>query len=171
MIALLRDVRKSWCSKPLTQSWPRRSVPWSFLCHARTARMAARRRGNQTAMANVYFSLLFSTANHQQSACQQLICSPEQQLKYTFAIAVWLPLNDFNFNFINPEYINISLSTPNTCFSLTAMSGSEEMFSRKARDRLSGALTSAVEGTDILDGLPDLTAGLDSPLRRIVKYV
>ena len=88
----------------------------------------------------------------------------------------WLHLaccicNDFNFNFINPEYINISLSTPNTCFSLTAMSGSEEMFSRKARDRLSGALTSAVEGTDILDGLPDLTAGLDSPLRRIVKYV
>ena len=53
----------------------------------------------------------------------------------------------------------------------TAMSGTEEMFSRKARDRLSGALTSAVEGTDILDGLPDLTAGLDSPLRRIVKYV
>ena len=51
------------------------------------------------------------------------------------------------------------------------MSGREEMFSRKARDRLSGALTSAVEGTDILDGLPDLTAGLDSPLRRIVKYV
>jgi len=49
------------------------------------------------------------------------------------------------------------------------MSGREEMFSRKARDRLSGALTSAVEGTDILDGLPDLTAGLDSPLRRIVN--
>ena len=51
------------------------------------------------------------------------------------------------------------------------MSGSDEMFSRKARDRLSGALTSAVEGSEVFDGLPDLTAGLDSPLRRIVKYV
>jgi hypothetical protein len=45
----------------------------------------------------------------------------------------------------------------------------DEIFSRKARDRLSGALTSAVEGSDLLDGFPDLTAGLDSPLRRIVK--
>lgn len=49
------------------------------------------------------------------------------------------------------------------------MSGSDEMFSRKARDRLSGALTSAVEGSEVFDGLPDLTAGLDSPLRRIVN--
>ena len=47
-------------------------------------------------MANVYFSLLFSTANHQQSACQQLICSPEQQqqLKFTFAIAVMSTSDD-----------------------------------------------------------------------------
>ncbi len=45
-----------------------------------------------------------------------------------------------------------------------------DLFTRgQARDRLSGALTSASEGSDILDGLPDLTAGLDSPMRRIVK--
>ncbi len=65
---------------------------------------------------------------------------------------------------------------------------SDEEFSRQARDRLSGALTSAVdfreralllsggggigaagEAADLLDGIPDLTDGLDTPLKRIIK--
>ena len=52
----------------------------------------------------------------------------------------------------------------------------DEEFSRKARDRLSGALSSAIDrvepaAADLLDGLPDLTAGLESPLKRIIKWV
>ena len=56
-----------------------------------------------------------------------------------------------------------------------------------ARDRFSGALTSATahqghqgatereannpreDPADLLDGMPDLTAGLDTPLKKIIK--
>ena len=47
-----------------------------------------------------------------------------------------------------------------------------------ARDRFSGALTSALdrdrvdngaEAQELLEGMPDLTAGLDTPLKKIIK--
>ncbi len=49
----------------------------------------------------------------------------------------------------------------------------EELSSRRARDRLFGALSSAVDRAEtnelLIDGIPDLTAGLDTPLKRIIK--
>ncbi|XP_059090850.1 protein lin-37 homolog [Tigriopus californicus] len=44
----------------------------------------------------------------------------------------------------------------------------DDICSKRARDRLSGALTTALEN-DLLDCLPDLSAGLDTPLKRIIN--
>lgn len=63
------------------------------------------------------------------------------------------------------------------CKSLRLTGHEEPLFSRVARDRFSGALNSALDRADfasassseLLEGIPDLTAGLDSPLKRIIK--